>query len=396
MDQNSKIVSAFYDQFPFPGDGLADCPPPGYNWRWCFDVAYSSCTGALPNFNCKSSSPKILDAGCGTGVSTDYLAHLNPGAEIVAIDISKKALDIASERLLRSGAKDIAKVSFENQNLFNMAYTDYFDFINSVGVLHHLDQPAKGLKKLDSLIKKGGILHIFLYAESGRREIRSFQRVLSALGAKPNDEGVNLARKLLFQLPKSNPLRRNYDEKWSDECALDVNFADMYLHPQEVNFTLDSLFEMIGKTDLIFLGFSNPKDWDPSRFLSGELLSIAKSLPLRQQWKLIEDLDLGISHFEFFLAKNPLPVHQWGEDSKVLSSHGRISPCLWGWPGKDLLDRDLSPLVLTAEAFEFLDVLHSSRPGTLLRDLPLGWPPGQIASTARDLQLKYVLLLSPG
>ena len=27
----------------------------------------------------------VLDAGCGTGVSTDYLAHLNPGAEILAV-----------------------------------------------------------------------------------------------------------------------------------------------------------------------------------------------------------------------------------------------------------------------------------------------------------------------
>ena len=33
----------------------------------------------------------VLDAGCGTGVSTDYLAHLNPGSEILAIDISKTA-----------------------------------------------------------------------------------------------------------------------------------------------------------------------------------------------------------------------------------------------------------------------------------------------------------------
>ncbi|WP_320673970.1 class I SAM-dependent methyltransferase [Prochlorococcus sp. MIT 1341] len=396
MSQTSCAVSDFYDRFPYPGDVLIDGPPPGYNWRWCFEAAYASCSGTLFGSKHEQFTPKILDAGCGTGVSTDYLAHLNPGSEIFAIDISKNALKIASKRLSRSKAFDIAKVSFEKTSLYDLPHINYFDFVNSVGVLHHLTDPSSGLKKLASCMKPGGILHIFLYAEVGRREIRSVQRSLTSLGLVPNDQGVRLGRKMLSELPCCSQLRRNYEEKWSDECRADVNFADMYLHPQEVNYNLDTLFQLIENTDLIFVGFSNPETWNIARLLKGELLAIAKEMSLMKQWKLIEDLDLSISHFEFFLAKKPFPILDWVDDSSLLSASGKISPCLWGWPTKDLLDRDMAPLKLSSESFEFLNVLHSSRPGTPLSELPLGWSSSQIASTARDLLLRHVILISPG
>ena len=61
---------------------MLDGPPPGANWRWSVETAYSFCSGAIqPKINlCEPL--RILDAGCGSGVSTDYLAHLNPGSEI--------------------------------------------------------------------------------------------------------------------------------------------------------------------------------------------------------------------------------------------------------------------------------------------------------------------------
>ncbi|MDA0886988.1 MAG: class I SAM-dependent methyltransferase, partial [Cyanobacteria bacterium] len=87
-DAATPVVSAFYDRFPYPGDPLQDGPPPGYNWRWCVDSAWAAATGCLPPR--AGSGPRrwrILDAGCGTGVSTDYLCHLNPGSAVLAVDI---------------------------------------------------------------------------------------------------------------------------------------------------------------------------------------------------------------------------------------------------------------------------------------------------------------------
>ena len=112
------MVSAFYDRFPYPADPIQDGPPPGYNWRWSHSDAYSSCAGVLPP---QRPTLRILDAGCGTGVSTDYLAHLNPGAEILAVDISAGTLAMAQERCQRSGAIEQASVRFQQRSLLDLA-----------------------------------------------------------------------------------------------------------------------------------------------------------------------------------------------------------------------------------------------------------------------------------
>ena len=151
-DAATPAVSAFYDRFPYPGDPLQDGPPPGYNWRWCVDAAYAACTGALPPPAASSTPLRILDAGCGTGVSTDYLAHLNPGAEILAVDISPGTLAVARERLERSGGHRQAQVRIENRSLLELDGEGPFDYINSVGVLHHLREPQAGLRALAALL----------------------------------------------------------------------------------------------------------------------------------------------------------------------------------------------------------------------------------------------------
>jgi 2-polyprenyl-3-methyl-5-hydroxy-6-metoxy-1,4-benzoquinol methylase len=110
-----------------------------------------------------------LDAGCGTGVSTDYLCHLNPGADVVAVDISSGALDVATERLRRSGASgQVRSLEVKQCSLLNLEETGSFDYINSVGVLHHLDRPEQGLKALAERLAPEGLLHLFLYADGGR------------------------------------------------------------------------------------------------------------------------------------------------------------------------------------------------------------------------------------
>ena len=105
-DVATPVVSDFYDRFPYPGDPLQDGPPPGYNWRWCHESVLAAVKGGIKAPGANPGSIRILDAGCGTGVSTDYLCHLNPGAEILAVDISAGALDVARERLRRSGGSD--------------------------------------------------------------------------------------------------------------------------------------------------------------------------------------------------------------------------------------------------------------------------------------------------
>ena len=389
-DAATPVVSDFYDRFPYPGDPLQDGPPPGYNWRWCHESVLAAVHGAVPSQADPAGSLRILDAGCGTGVSTDYLCHLNPGAQILAVDISAGALEVARERLQRSGAADqVDALRQEQRSLLDLKGEGPFDYINSVGVLHHLREPLAGMKALGSLLADTGLIHLFLYADGGRWEIHRTQSALSRLGAGSGAEGLRLGRELFQVLPEGNRLRQNYEQRWLIDTAADSNFADMYLHPQETSYDLRRLFDLIEAAGLQFAGFSNPAVWDLSRLLSGELLERAAMLPEREQWLLVEDLDPEISHFEFFVAKQPVQSNRWEDDSALLQAIGRRQSCLWGWPSSSLLGPDLEPIALSASELALLEAVER-QPNTALGDLNLG---PETVSIARGLLLRRLLLL---
>ena len=389
-DAATPVVSDFYDRFPYPGDPLQDGPPPGYNWRWCHESVLAAVHGAVPSQADPAGSLRILDAGCGTGVSTDYLCHLNPGAQILAVDISAGALEVARERLQRSGAADhVDALRQEQRSLLDLKGEGPFDYINSVGVLHHLREPLAGMKALGSLLADTGLIHLFLYADGGRWEIHRTQSALSRLGAGSGAEGLRLGRELFQVLPEGNRLRQNYEQRWLIDTAADSNFADMYLHPQETSYDLRRLFGLIETAGLQFVGFSNPSVWDLSRLLSGELLERAAMLPEREQWLLVEDLDPEISHFEFFVAKQPVQSNRWEDDSALLQAIGRRQSCLWGWPSSSLLGPDLEPIALSASELALLEAVER-QPNTALGDLNLG---PETVSIARGLLLRRLLLL---
>ena len=79
-----QAVQSLYNTYPFPPEPLLNEPPPGYNWRWQWTAVHNFCTGRKPS----RQTIRILDAGCGTGVGTEYLACLNPDAEICGVDLS--------------------------------------------------------------------------------------------------------------------------------------------------------------------------------------------------------------------------------------------------------------------------------------------------------------------
>ena len=389
-DVATPVVSAFYDRFPYPGDPLQDGPPPGYNWRWCHDSVLAFVRGGLPSQDSNLGSLRILDAGCGTGVSTDYLCHFNPGAEVLAVDISAGALDVARERLRRSGgAEQVRSLRQEQRSLLDLEDEGCFDYINSVGVLHHLRDPLAGLKALGQHLAPQGLLHLFLYADAGRWEIHRTQQVLELLDAGIGADGLRLGRELLSDLPETNRLRRTHEQRWALDTHADANFADMYLHPQETSYDLERLMALIKSSGLYFAGFSNPSVWDPARLLKGELLSRAQSLPLSDQWTLVEQLDPDISHFEFFVSAQPVHPLRWENDETLLEACGRRQSCLWGWPSKSMLGPDLEPISISDEELSLLRLVDEKP------DVPLGTLSGDntTASLARDLMSKKLLLL---
>ncbi|MGB5637117.1 MAG: class I SAM-dependent methyltransferase [Waterburya sp.] len=354
----NQAVANLYNTYPFPPDPLSDLEPPGYNWRWSWTAAYSFCTGMKP----KTQDIRILDAGCGTGSGTDYLIHLNPEAAVTAIDLSEKALEVAEERCNRSGviAKHPKPVKFFNLKLEEAINLEgEFDFINCVGVLHHLPEPEKGIQALAKKLKPGGILHIFVYAELGRWEISLMQKAIALLqGDKRGDyrDGVKVGREIFANLPENNRILQQDKKLWSMENHRDESFADMYVHPQEIDYNVDTLFELIDVSGLDLVGFSNPKYWQLERLLgkASELIERAKGLSDRKLYRLIELLDPSLTHYEFFLAKPPLNKQDWSDDAILNKAIPELHPCMQGFPSKNFLNFEYQMEKLSDDEYEFM------------------------------------------
>ncbi|NJP08268.1 MAG: class I SAM-dependent methyltransferase [Leptolyngbyaceae cyanobacterium RU_5_1] len=388
----STAVAKLYDTYPFPPEPLLDEPPPGYNWRWNWLTAYSFCTGQKP----EKQTIRILDAGCGTGVGTEYLVHLNPDAQVVGIDLSAGALTIAKERCQRSGAD---RVEFHHLSLFDVdQLAGEFDLINCVGVLHHTSDPIRGIQALANKLAIGGLMHIFVYAELGRWEIKLMQEAIALLqGNQRGDyrDGVNVGRQIFAALPETNRLVQREKERWSMENHRDENFADMYVHPQEIDYTIAMLFDLIDASGLEFLGFSNPQNWQLEALLGKqpELMERAKPLSDRQRYRLIELLNpSAVTHYEFFLGCSPLPKSDWASDQALLQAIPDRNPCMEGWESHHVFNQDYQLIHLSQAEFEFLQACDANDKRQTIQDILTNLSLNQV----RTLIAQQLIILTPG
>ncbi len=387
----SDAVAKLYDTYPFPPEPLLNEPPPGYNWRWNWLAAHAFCTGRKPT----TQAVRILDAGCGTGVGTEYLVHLNPEASVVGIDLSARALAVAKERCQRSRAE---RVEFHHLSLFD---TDQlpgeFDLINCVGVLHHTPDPIRGIQALAQKLAPGGLFHIFVYGELGRWEIKLMQEAIALLQGDYTD-GVAVGRQIFASLPEGNRLRQREQERWSLENQRDECFADMYVHPQEIDYNVNTVFELIDASGLEFVGFSNPQVWDLNRLLgqAPDLIERAQQLSDRERYRLIELLDPStITHYEFFLARPPFQRSTWQDDAMLLQAIPEPSPCLDKWQDNpQFFNQDYQLVTLPEPEWRFLVAAGAATdsPQTV----------GQLLATVnlsldgvRSLQQQNLILLTP-
>lgn len=99
---------------------------------------------------------RVLEAGCGVGAQTVYLAANSPGAHITSIDISPASLESA-----RAAAGHLPNVVFRQADIFHLPFAPQtFDHIFVCFVLEHLGDPLGALAQLKAVLKPGGTLTV--------------------------------------------------------------------------------------------------------------------------------------------------------------------------------------------------------------------------------------------
>lgn len=98
----------------------------------------------------------VLDVGCGMGrfaeVATRY------GAQVIGVDLSQ-ACEVAAENLADRGF-----TAFQADALHLPFAAESFDYIYSIGVLHHTPDCETSFKSLPQYLKLGGTIAIWLYS----------------------------------------------------------------------------------------------------------------------------------------------------------------------------------------------------------------------------------------
>ena len=114
-----------------------------------------------------------LDAGCGKGRYTRFLAaHL---AVTAALDGSS-AVEAAARNL--AGMPSVLVVKSDLRAAPFAA--ESFDFIASLGVLHHLDDPRQGFERLLTYLAPGGRILLYLYSRPPTPGLRATALRLAA------------------------------------------------------------------------------------------------------------------------------------------------------------------------------------------------------------------------
>ncbi len=199
------------------------------------------------------SSPRILIAGCGTGLQALETAQRFRDASVLAVDLSLTSLAYAKRKTHELG---LARIEYRQGDILELGSLDErFDIVECAGVLHHLEDPLAGWRVLCGLLRPGGLMRIGLYSDIARRHVVHAREFIASEGYEATPDGIRrcraaiLARQDDVQLEK---LARSEDFYSMSGCR------DLIFHVQEHRFNLPQIGGILDELALQFLGFELP------------------------------------------------------------------------------------------------------------------------------------------
>lgn len=249
INKVSKKVRNQYEEYPYP------------RWKYLYTNVRRSFLLRLQNqikpnkidlkFSDKFNKPDVLIAGCGTGRHL-FIADSYLGANILGIDLSLSSLAYAKRKTEEIGLKNIKFLQADILNLKNLKKN--FDIIESIGVLHHMESPLKGLEILLGLLKPGGFLKLGLYSKIARQHIIHARKFSVQKNFKGNIEDIRKYRNEIFNKTNDDLLKKVSTGR---DFYTTSSVRDLIFNEQEHCFSIPEISKILLKFKLEFLGFTD-------------------------------------------------------------------------------------------------------------------------------------------
>lgn len=110
----------------------------------------------------KWKGKKVLEIGCGIG--TDTINFARAGANVTAIELSRKSLNLAEKRAKVYGLEKRIKFYLANaEELSKVVSVEPYDLIYSFGVIHHTPYPEKVIKEIKKYTHENTLIKLMIY-----------------------------------------------------------------------------------------------------------------------------------------------------------------------------------------------------------------------------------------
>ncbi len=176
IQENCAPTASLYNELPYPADGVMRTT--------IARILKAGLRKHAPEL-LSQKTLRIADIGCGTGEVSVGIAHSFPQALVTAVDINPPSLALARELTARHRVNmTVAQCDITNDLRGPLQETggdasNLFDVVVSVGVLHHLADPAVGFAEIRRIIRPDGLFLCYLYSRHGRREEMAIKAMLT-------------------------------------------------------------------------------------------------------------------------------------------------------------------------------------------------------------------------
>ena len=213
------------------------------------------CTEKNLHLNSKSIkdviAPVILVAGCGTGQHSIRTASSFSDSRVTAVDLSLASLAYAKRKTTELRISNLEYLQADILKLNQLKQK--FDIIESVGVLHHMDEPMDGWKVLTDILKPSGLMKIGLYSELARQNITEIRKEITLGKVSTSEADIKNFRQSLIESQEEHHQRLTMSNDFFSLSML----RDLIFHVQEHRFTLPQIKNCLEKLGLKFCGFED-------------------------------------------------------------------------------------------------------------------------------------------